>query len=210
MLEEKSSEILEIVDVDSILFIDAIQIYVDSFPLEERQSIITIKDRIINKQIKFFVYQQSNLVLGICILWDFSILKTYFVDYFAIRKDARSSGHGLFFLNELFKNINNEYSVVLEVEKPHSIEDNIKIKRIDFYKKLKFNCIENFNYWMPSFQENDFLEMALLFKGKNSQKFLNKQYLFDLVLFIYKNVYNKEQIFGRIIEANKNEYYQLN
>ncbi len=209
MLTNYQYKMKEVLDVNSPLFVDAMGIYIDSFPIDERQSLNTIIDRIKLKKERLFVYEKDSNVIGFCLIWDFVEIKTYFIDYYAIKRESRGSGLGTTFLNSIIEILDSNYSIVLEVEKPINDEDLLKIKRINFYNQLSFKSINNFNYVMPSMNGFEYLEMIIMTYNREKKSVLEIEYLNKLVKTIFQNVYPNSIYNSEILESNNQNFYEL-
>ena len=70
-------------------FIEAINIYLDSFPANERQPVSLIKDRIENGQSKLHLGYKNKKIVCIALLWHFRDSDFVLLDYLAVDKKYR-------------------------------------------------------------------------------------------------------------------------
>ena len=169
------------------------KIYIDAFPEEERQTCETIKNRIESNQIKLFVVNYNQTIIGFALVWEISLLTTHYIEYLAIAKEYRSNGIGEFILSSIKQNIGKE-KLIVEMEDPAiDLTDIDKIRRFKFYQKNNFELIKNINYKMPALNsENAAISMFLLCYSKE-KKLFTKHFLTNFVEFLYLTVYQKEK-----------------
>ncbi len=138
-------KLVKIKNVDSQEFRKAWKIYESSFSFDERRSLEMQKEVMKNKRYNFFVAIKGNTVVGILTYWKLDDF--LFVEHLAVREDLRGQGIGREIMTQLLKN---KQKIILEVERP---ENEIAIKRINFYEKLGFK-LNKFNYIQPSYGKN--------------------------------------------------------
>ena len=108
----------ELTNTNDIYFFDAIQIYIESFPSNERQPLPVIKKRIEGGRSKLYVGFHRKKILCIALMYHFNNSKFVFLDYMAVAEIFRNHkiGGGFFsFLTE--KVVSAEKYLLLEVEK---------------------------------------------------------------------------------------------
>ena len=169
------------------------KIYIDAFPEDERQTCETIKNRLESNQIKLFVVQFNQTIVGFALVWEISLLTTHYIEYLAISKEYRSNGIGEFILSSIKQSIGKE-KLIVEMEDPAiDLTDIDKIRRFKFYQKNNFELIKNITYTMPALNsENAAISMFLLCYSKEKQLF-SKHFLTNFVEFLYLTVYQKEK-----------------
>ena len=88
----------ELSSKDDISFSNAIQIYVDSIPANERQPLSLLKKRVDEGRSKLYVGSLGNKIVGIAFLWDFDNSEFVLLDYMAVADHYRNQkiGTGLF------------------------------------------------------------------------------------------------------------------
>jgi len=183
---------LEIKDCNNIFFEEFVEIYNDSFPANERNSLAKIIYRINNQLSKLYINIQDNHVIAFAFL---AQLSNNFVllDYFAVKKEFRNQGIGSKFIDFIIENINNQ-TLILEVENPYFGEDKfLKQKRIEFYQKKGIKILENIRYILPPYDNSDnFTEMVLMFYNKKQTDIqFDKQIIKNLISDIYSRIYER-------------------
>ena len=149
--------------------------------------------KIESNQIKLFVVQFNQTIVGFALVWEISLLTTHYIEYLAIAEEYRSNGIGEFILSSIKQSIGKE-KLIVEMEDPAiNLTDIDKIRRFKFYQKNNFELIKNINYKMPALNsENAAISMFLLYYSKEKQLF-SKHFLTSFVEFLYLTVYRKEK-----------------
>jgi len=141
-------------------------LYNESFPCNERRSIVAQKEILKNPIYQFNLIYHNNTFVGFVLWWQFS--KLLYIEHFAITPNLRGQGYGSLILSQFIKNRSN--TIILEVEPPLS---NISKKRIHFYATLDFKL-----------SKEDYMQPAL---NKNTQAI-------QLMLMSYPQILTKNQI----------------
>ena len=144
-------EYQEVNDYSSELFSEAMKIYVDSFPANERQSIQTIKERMDANKSRLYVGTNNNQVVCMALVWYFSESEFVLLDYMAVKENYRQHQIG----SDFFKHLTNsiipkDKTTIMEVEHP-DFGDNAeeRKKRVDFYLNNGAYIIDDFIYLLP-------------------------------------------------------------
>jgi ribosomal protein S18 acetylase RimI-like enzyme len=172
-------------------------IYLDSFPICERQSSETIQSRISSNKLKLFVVLVSEQYLGFALVWEIKQIDSCYIEYLAVSKNDRNNGIGKFLLNSLKETLKNK-KIFVEIEEINSLESsnsnkNDRLRRFEFYKKNDFNIITNVTYKMPSLiNELESIPMLLLYFSKVNEK-VKKEDLKLFIEFLYLSIYNKNK-----------------
>lgn len=138
-----------ITNINSNEFSTAMQIYENSFPDNERQSIETISNRVQSGYEELYCFMKSHELIGIALIRDLNFDDFCLLDYFAVAENNRGSGAGTFFITEIINN-NKSRKILLEVEKYNTEINDIKKRRAKFYFRCGCKEIVGFNYIMPS------------------------------------------------------------
>jgi len=141
-------------------------LYNESFPCDERRSIVAQNEILKNPVYHFNLIYYNNTFIGFILWWQFS--KLSYIEHFAISSNLRGQGYGNLVLSQFAQNRSN--TIILEVEPPFS---NISKRRIHFYTTLGFKLSEE-NYMQPAL-------------NKNTQPV-------ELLLMSYPNILSKNQI----------------
>lgn len=169
------------------------KIYIDAFPVDERQMCDTIRYRLVSDQIKLFVVDSHQSLVGFALVWVIKHIPAHYIEYLAIMKEYRSKGIGEFIISSIKKSIGNE-NLIVEIEDPAiDVTDIDKTRRYQFYQKNHFELINNINYKMPALNtENKAIPMLLLCYSTEKKSFSN-EFLTNFVEFLFLTVYQKEK-----------------
>ena len=190
-------------DTKSSLYFNAIEIYLDSFPPQERQELKIVEERINSQNEMLYVLKLDDDIIGIALIWHFHQIDTFFIDYFAIKNSYQSKGYGSNFINLLKNEFPKESTIVLEVEQPKNSEDLLKLSRIAFYQKSGFSILADFNYFMPSINNQGKCDMKLMYFSEKHNLDKEILLLLKIVDMIFKNVYNNDTDIEQIKILNK-------
>jgi ribosomal protein S18 acetylase RimI-like enzyme len=167
-----------------------LDLYIESFPSNERHSIPKIKDRIISGNEILFGLKNCNELIGMALIWNLNFRKFVVLDYFAIKHEYRDSGIGSSFLNLLSAIFKQEdVSCIIEVENPYNTVDIIRYRRAIFYKNNMFKEILDFKYTMPPIDNNESVEMILMILPNEYLCTIKGELVVNLVSQIYQQLY---------------------
>ena len=129
--------------------VDIEQLYIKSFPPEERRDWSDIK-RLISQDVSPYnieVIEQNETFVGFISWWNLE--QFCYIEHFAIEERLRGAGIGTLAIKTFVEKINN--GVVFEVELPNLNE--MAKRRIDLYRRNGFVAHEMFGYIQPSYGE---------------------------------------------------------
>lgn len=193
-------------NVNDIHFEKAIYIYDESFPSNEKQPLSLIKKRITDKTSSLFVGLLHDNVVCMALLLDCKDLEFVLLDYMAVKKEFRNNNLGtcLFqYLSEKIKSLN-KY-IIIETE--NNLFGNNKVlrrKRINFYLRNGAFLLKEIPYILPSLDGTIPTEMLLMISPKYRNDFIDFEIIEKLILYLYKNVYGKEENDDLLISILKN------
>lgn len=170
----------QLINIDNEDFYSFYELMSEAFPLIERRHLKNQKNLLKNDNYKIVGYKENNKVIAFIAYWEFENFN--FIEHFAVNDYYRGNGIGSKILKQ-YLNKFSERQVFLEVEYP---EDDISIRRIEFYKRLGF-YLNDYKYVQPPLEEgNELLPLKIMSypkKAENIQldKFKNE---------VYKKVYN--------------------
>ena len=134
---------------------DLKQIYIHSFPPDERREWHELKELLHHPNFSLNKMLYGGELIGLISLWNFS--EFVFIEHFALREPMRGKGIG----SQVLKLVIEETStkVVVEVEEP---TNEMARRRIAFYERLGFLVCEGI-YYQPSYTpEKSQVRMLLL------------------------------------------------
>jgi RimJ/RimL family protein N-acetyltransferase len=137
---------------------------VASFPESERRDLAHLRQiSLHNKAFSTHIIIIDNQPVGLLNSWDFDDF--IYIEHFATDPAMRNKGIGQQALKLIIENMN--LPIVLEVELP---EDEISMRRIEFYKRAGFQLWQH-EYKQPPYRKgDDFLPMRLMAAGNLSEK----------------------------------------
>lgn len=104
-------------DCNSSRFQEAMAIYNEAFPSSERQSMVTVIERVKSGQSQLFVGIVKEQVVAMALLWDFKNSPFVLLDYLAVKNNCRGLEFGTQFFQFLAQmTIKNKQFLLLEAE----------------------------------------------------------------------------------------------
>ncbi len=196
----------EIFDIKDIHFANAMNIYDEAFPSNEKQPLSLIKKRITESRSRLFVGLLNADVTCMALLWDFKDLEFVLLDYLAVAKEHRNNQFGTRLFNHLTKTINaNKKYMVIEVEN-HLFGDNkdLRKKRINFYIKNGAYVLNEVPYMLPSLDGTLPTEMILMISPKYQNDIIEFDKMETLIKRLYLDLYEKTDDNSLLISILKN------
>jgi len=152
----------------------------EAFPSIERRSYENQKKLLCNEAYNIIIEndEEENIIAFIA-NWEFNDFS--FIEHFAVDSKIRGNGMGTSMLKDYLKKCNK--LIFLEVELP---ENDISVRRIEFYKRLGFH-LNNFKYLQPPLQkQHDFLPLKVMSYPRR----VNKMEFVNFKNVVYDEVYN--------------------
>lgn len=185
----------EIADTNDIHYVEAVKIYFDSFPSNERQPLTVLKKRIQEGRSKLYVGLHSEEIVCIAFMYHFNTTDFVFLDYMAVIEKFQNHKIGSnFFAFLLEKVIAVKKYLLLEVEN-YLFGNNIeqRKKRINFYFRNGAYILKDTPYILPSLDNTISTEMALMIAPKYKKEFLIKNDIEIIFKLLYSELYEKEE-----------------
>jgi ribosomal protein S18 acetylase RimI-like enzyme len=158
---------------------DLEQIYIDSFPSDERRDWLDLKKLINHPGFNFYKVLNDEKTIGLITVWN--LPKCAFIEHFAIHDSLRSKGIG----TQVFMKIMDEKpgKIVLEVEEATT---EAAQRRITFYERMGFSVCDGI-YYQPAYSPDKSKVKLLLMS--HPELLLSKD--FEVIKTqIYRFVYN--------------------
>lgn len=182
----------------------ALDIYINSFPSNERHPIEIIKERINKQKSVLYVGIEDHKVNCFALIWNLQESNFTLLDYFAVEEKQRNKGIGAQFYNFLINEIRKlDRLLILEVEKPEDEFDISKINRIQFYLKNKTQILKDTPYILPALDSTNNTEMVLMIAESGKSHELTREKIKKLIEQIYLELYqrdNKDSLLLSFIE----------
>lgn len=188
-------QISEITDINHPDFPEALQIYIDSFPANERHDSPVIEQRIENKFSQLFVGKLQDRVACIALLYQLNHPKFILLDYLGTDQNYRSQGLGTQIMEYLFKILEkSQKTLIIEVENPDYGDDREeKVRRVKFYKRLGGKILKNVRYILPALSGDIPTEMILMVLPEYQGGKIEGELVKVLIKQMYKEVYNRDE-----------------
>ncbi len=182
-----------ITDTSSVEFEEAIRIYVESFPENERRPIAAIKEMIKMDRSRLMVGKRENEIVLMSLLYPIKSTPFLLVDYLATAKEYRNTGMGRAFLRHVLNGTEDIQTsfILIEIENPYLDEDETKIKRLKFYKSLGMKELSGVRYVLPPFQGTEPVELILMLFSKENADHLTGKVLRGIVIQLFGELYNR-------------------
>lgn len=162
---------------------DLKQIYLDSFPPDERRDWQKMKDLL--KDSNFFLNKvlENQELVGLISVWNFQGF--VFIEHFAILESKRGKGIGSQALKQVIaENLN---TIIVEVEEP--ISDDAR-RRIAFYESAGFSVCEGIYHQPPYSPDKNKVKMLLM---SFPEKILPLEFD-EIKTRIYREVYQQKDL----------------
>ncbi|BDX38817.1 hypothetical protein CYCD_21720 [Tenuifilaceae bacterium CYCD] len=184
-----------IYNLNSPHFNDAMQIYRDSFPDNERHPIDTIKQRLQSGKQELYIGIDNENVVCIALLWYFDELNFILLDYFAVTKECRGKRIGSEFFRYLSGIATSKGKhLIMEVESPAGeLNSAGKVKRINFYLNNGAYILKDIPYTLPSLNGTVPTEMILMVVPLNAKTTFSKKQVSNLITHLYIELYSKTE-----------------
>lgn len=184
----------QIQEVQNLYFGEAMAIYNEAFPSSERQSIITVVERVKRGQSKLFVGVVKERVVAMALLWNFKNSPFVLLDYLAIKNNCRGLEFGTQFFQFLVQmTIKNKQFLLLEAEHfQFGSNKEQRKKRIQFYLRNGAYLLSNVTYILPSLDGTASTEMVLMIAPKPPREIVEKESIKNLIQRLYLEIYEKE------------------
>lgn len=167
----KNTEFVELLDPKHVYTQEALKLYEQSFPVEERESSQVILEgiteranntRLENQIWHFFAFIQNKHIVGISMYNYHATTRLAFLHYLAIQPELRNGGFGsklfqrtLIELDQDAKKVGGKSPLGMcwEVERPcdtqETNEKGVRNRRIAFYKRNNSFLLDDINYIAP-------------------------------------------------------------
>jgi len=196
----------QILDINDIHFANAINIYNESFPSNEKQPISIIKKRITEASSNLFVGILNDKVVCMALLWNFIDLEFVLLDYMAVDKEYRNNKLGTRLFKFLTNTINN-YNKFMVIEVENYLFGNNKVfrkKRINFYLRNGAYVLNEIPYILPSLDDTIPTEMILMISPKYEKDMIGYEKIEKLIKRIYIDLYGKTENDNLLVSILKN------
>jgi GNAT superfamily N-acetyltransferase len=173
---------------------DALKIYTDSFPPNERHSADVIRDRLARGRYILIVGRVQKEVVFFALLWALEGSEFVLLDYMATKSGYRRRGIGSAFLKRIpqMPELAHKF-LVMEVENPGSGENREqRAKRVEFYRRQGAKELQGVRYFMPGLCGGAPTEMILMILPQYDEGKIDATKVRQIVIQIYRELYNRD------------------
>jgi GNAT superfamily N-acetyltransferase len=198
-------EFLEVLDTSSEEFEKAMDIYIASFPENERRPVATIEMEMKSGISRLIIGRMEDRVVLMALLHPINDTSFVLGDYMAIDEEYRGMGIGAAFLNNIFSILDDiEFDYLLgEIESPYLEEDELKARRVEFFRRLGMKELKDVRYILPPLQGTLPTEMILMVLCKTEADCLGGAEIKDILRRVFRNIYARgedDEILALILE----------
>lgn len=162
---------------------DLKQIYIGSFPPDERRDWQQMKELLNHSNFILNQVLENQELVGLISVWNFP--NFVFIEHFAILESKRGRGIGSQALNQVIAE--NQKKLIIEVEEP--ISDDAR-RRIAFYESAGFSVCEGVYYQPPYSRDKNRVKMLLM----SFPEMILPPEFDEVKTRIYREVYQQENL----------------
>jgi hypothetical protein len=190
-----SIEFSEIKDEFSEEFAEAMRIYLNSFPENERRPVASLEREINSRKSRLIIGKIDGRVAFMSLLHPVKGTSFLLCDYMAIAEGYRNLGIGERFLKNVFSILADiEFGYFLgEVENPYLDRDELKMRRVRFFKRMGMKELKDVRYLLPPLQGSNPTEMILMVLCKTEANCLKGREMRDTLIRIFRNIYGRKE-----------------
>lgn len=180
-------------NIHSTKFKEALNIYLQSFPSNERQEVSVIEQRVQNGLSLIFTAELSNKTMAFGLLWPFENSRFVLLDYLAVAPDHRQSRLGSALFRHMAKLVNEQgKTLVVETEHPEFGDNREeRKKRLAFYFKNGCYLLKDVPYILPPLDGTLPTEMCLLVHPPDAVSCFTPEEIKQLSIRLYRELYGK-------------------
>ena len=182
-------------NIHSANFRAATDIYIQSFPANERQPLSVIEQRVKDGLSLMFTAELDNKTLAFGLLWPFQNSQFILLDYLAVAPGYRQSNLGSALFRYMAKLVNDQgKTLVIETEHP-AYGDNReeRQKRLAFYFKNGCYLLKDVPYILPPLDGSTPTEMCIMVHPPHGRHNFTLEEIKDLIIRLYKELYGRDE-----------------
>lgn len=184
---------IEITDAYSVEFEDAMRIYIASFPENERRPVAVIKAMLNSGKSRLIIGSIENKVVFMALLYPLKGTSFLLGDYLATAEEYRGRGIGSGFLRSIFDIMGDmqfKYFLV-QVENPYLDQDEMKMRRMKFYKRLGMRKLKSIRFILPPLQGTKPTELILMILS--TEDHLAGDVIRSIIIEMFKELYDRHE-----------------
>jgi GNAT superfamily N-acetyltransferase len=172
---------------------DALEIYADSFPANERHPADVIRERVANERYRLIVGREQNEIVFFALLWPLRGSEFVLLDYMATKSSHRGGGIGAAFLDSVpaMAEVEGKF-LLMEIEDPARGENREeRTRRVEFYRRQGAKELQGVRYLMPGLSGGAPTEMILMALPPRGEGEIDAMRVRQVIIQIYKELYNR-------------------
>lgn len=176
-------------------FKEAMEIYKESFPSNERHAANTIKERVEKGLSRLFVGRMNEKIVFMALFWPLRDTNFVLFDYMAVKENYRNKGIGTEFVKNIYNTLENkDVCYILEVENPnYGNNKEQRARRVNFYKRLGAKEMKDVKYILPPLSGTTYEEMILMVLSRHENKKISGKLVKKIIIQIYKDLYGRNE-----------------
>lgn len=185
----------EINKTDSSEFDEAMAIYVQAFPANERHPVSTIGDRVRQGLNRLYIGTTNDEIAFLALLWPLQKTDFILLDYIATKDQHRGKGIASAFLGKLRTELMSaKKHLILEVEDPNFGDDiQERKKRVSFYRRHGAKELEGVRYLLPPLDGSTPTEMILMLFPEYEGEHISSTTVKNVITQIYLELYGRPE-----------------
>lgn len=180
-------------------------IYVEALPVGERKPKAIIERLLSRTDYSIFVASDETDVVAFAIVFASQNSPVALLEYMATRKGLRNAGLGERMFDHALESVGERVMLVeVDSERERAKDNDIRVRRKNFYFRHGCRQIEGLDYLMPKVSEATPPVMDLLYHAGGDELEISEQTLTTWLSTLYAEVYNrdkKDDAIGDMIKA---------
>ena len=183
----------EVKDASSREFEAAMDIYFASFQENERRPRASIIDMLNCERCRLIVGDTRDGIVFMALLYPLNGTSFLLGDYLATMEGYRNLGIGEAFLRYIFDEMKtmpfNHF--LIQIENPHDGCDEMKNRRLNFYKRFGMKELKGVRYILPPLQGKETSDLTLMTNPREDELFMEGEDVRDLVIRMFGELYGR-------------------
>ena len=185
----------EVKDASSREFEAAMDIYIASFQENERRPRASIIEMLNCERCHLIVGDTRDGIVFMALLYPLNGTSFLLGDYLATMEGNRNLGIGEAFLRYIFDEMKtmpfNHF--LIQIENPHDGCDEMKNRRLNFYKRLGMKEMTDVRYILPPLQGPKTTDLRLMINPREDELFLEGEIVRNLVIRMFGELYDRHE-----------------
>ncbi len=193
-LLENQYSIRRLESSDSESFDQFFDIYVEALPVGERKPKANIESLLFRTDYSIFVATDQASVVAFAIVFASQNTPVALLEYMATKKGLRNTGLGKRLFVHALESVGNRVMLVeVDSERERAADNEIRVRRKNFYIRNGCRQIEGLDYLMPQVSDAKPPVMDLLYHAGGDEIDITEQSLKIWLSTLYAEVYNRDK-----------------